>query len=124
MAGGNRAGKSTLIGTIAGVLDADGGEVLFASRPMPPRPAAVRRAGVETCSEQEHGLCDDLDAVANIFLGRPGRWVLSESAMREEAAAVLARRQGLHLDVPLRYSPGGSGSWWRWPARCSRRRGC
>ena len=52
---------------------------------------------------QEHGLCDDLDAVANIFLGRRGRWVLSESAMREEAAAVLRRRRaGLHLDVPLR----------------------
>jgi len=103
VAGGNGAGKSTLIGTIAGVLDADGGEVLFAGRPMPSRPAAVRRAGVETVW-QEHGLCDDLDAVANIFLGRPGRWVLSESAMREEAAAVLRRAgaAGLHLDVPLR----------------------
>ncbi len=103
VAGGNGAGKSTLIGTIAGVLDADGGEVLFAGRPMPGRPASVRRAGVETVW-QEHGLCDDLDAVANIFLGRPGRWVLSESAMREEAAAVLHRAgaAGLHLDVPLR----------------------
>ena len=103
VAGGNGAGKSTLIGTIAGVLDADGGEVLFFGRPMPGRPAAVRRAGVETVW-QEHGLCDDLDAVANILLGRPGRWVLSESAMREEAAAVLHRAgaAGLHLDVPLR----------------------
>ena len=103
VAGGNGAGKSTLIGTIAGVLDADAGEVLLAGRPMPPRPALVRRAGVETVW-QEHGLCDDLDAVANIFLGRPGRWVVSESAMREEAAAVLRRvgAHDLHLDVPLR----------------------
>lgn len=103
VAGGNGAGKSTLIGTIAGVLDADAGEVLFAGRPMPARPAQVRRAGVETVW-QEHGLCDDLDAVANIFLGRPGRWVVPESAMRDEAAAVLRRvgAHDLHLDVPLR----------------------
>ena len=103
VAGGNGAGKSTLIGTLAGVLDADAGEVLFAGRPMPARPAQVRRAGVETVW-QEHGLCDDLDAVANIFLGRPGRWVVSEGAMREEAAAVLRRvgAHDLHLDVPLR----------------------
>ena len=103
VAGGNGAGKSTLIGSIAGVLDADAGEVLFAGRPMPARPAQVRRAGVETVW-QEHGLCDDLDAVANIFLGRPGRWVISEGAMRDEAAAVLRRvgAHDLHLDVPLR----------------------
>ena len=103
VAGGNGAGKSTLIGTIAGVLDADAGEVRFAGRPMPPRPAQVRRAGVETVW-QEHGLCDDLDAVANIFLGRPGRWVVRESALREQAATLL-RRVGAHdlrLDVPLR----------------------
>lgn len=103
VAGGNGAGKSTLIGCIAGVLDADAGEVLLAGRPMPARPAQVRRAGVETVW-QEHGLCDDLDAVANIFLGRPGRWVVSEGAMRDEAAAVLRRvgAHDLHLDVPLR----------------------
>ena len=103
VAGGNGAGKSTLIGCIAGVLDADAGEVLFAGQPMPARPVQVRRAGVETVW-QENGLCDDLDAVANIFLGRPGRWVVSEGALREEAAAVLHRvgARGLRLDVPLR----------------------
>src|ERR1700730_16999962 len=83
VAGGNGAGKSTLIGAIAGVLDPDAGEVKFAGRQMPARPRPVRRAGVETVW-QEHGLCDDLDAVANIFLGRPGRWVLPESALREQ----------------------------------------
>ena len=103
VAGGNGAGKSTLIGTIAGVLDADAGEVKFAGRPMPARPGPVRRAGVETVW-QEHGLCDDLDAVANIFLGRPGRWVVPESALREQAAALLRRvgARDLRLDVPLR----------------------
>jgi ABC-type sugar transport system ATPase subunit len=68
VAGGNGAGKSTLIGCIAGVLDADAGEVLFAGQPMPARPVQVRRAGTETVW-QENGLCDDLDAVANIFHG-------------------------------------------------------
>jgi signal transduction histidine kinase/ABC-type branched-subunit amino acid transport system ATPase component len=103
VAGGNGAGKSTLIGTIAGVLDADAGQVRFAGRPMPPRPGQVRRAGVETVW-QEHGLCDDLDAVANIFLGRPGRWVVRESALREQAATLLHRvgAHDLRLDVPIR----------------------
>lgn len=103
VAGGNGAGKSTLIGAIAGVLDADAGEVKFDGRPMPARPGQVRRAGVETVW-QEHGLCDDLDAVANIFLGRPGRWVVPESALREQAAALLRRvgARDLRLDVPLR----------------------
>jgi signal transduction histidine kinase len=103
VAGGNGAGKSTLIGAIAGVLDADAGEVKFAGRPMPARPGQVRKAGVETVW-QEHGLCDDLDAVANIFLGRPGRWVVPESALREQAAALLRRvgARDLRLDVPLR----------------------
>ncbi len=103
VAGGNGAGKSTLIGTIAGVLDADAGEVRFAGRPMPSRPGQVRRAGIETVW-QEHGLCDDLDAVANIFLGRPGRWVVRESALREQAATLLRRvgARDLRLDVPLR----------------------
>ncbi len=103
VAGGNGAGKSTLIGTIAGVLDAEAGEVRFDGRPMPSRPGQVRRAGVETVW-QEHGLCDDLDAVANIFLGRPGRWVVPESALREQAGALLRRvgARDLRLDVPLR----------------------
>jgi signal transduction histidine kinase/ABC-type branched-subunit amino acid transport system ATPase component len=103
VAGGNGAGKSTLIGAIAGVLDTDAGEVKFAGRPMPARPGQVRRAGVETVW-QEHGLCDDLDAVANIFLGRPGRWVVPESALREQAATLLRRvgARDLRLDVPLR----------------------
>jgi signal transduction histidine kinase len=103
VAGGNGAGKSTLIGTIAGVLDADAGDVRFDGRPMPSRPRQVRRAGIETVW-QEHGLCDDLDAVANIFLGRPGRWVIPESALREQAAALLSRvgARDLRLDVPLR----------------------
>ena len=70
---------------------------------MPARPGQVRRAGVETVW-QEHGLCDDLDAVANIFLGRPGRWVVPESALREQAATLLRRvgARDLRLDVPLR----------------------
>ncbi len=103
VAGGNGAGKSTLIGAIAGVLDTDAGEVRFAGRPMPSRPGQVRRAGVENVW-QEHGLCDDLDAVANVFLGRPGRWVVPESALREQAATLLRRvgARDLRLDVPLR----------------------
>ena len=126
MAGGNGAGKSTLIGTIAGVLDADAGEVKFAGRPMPPGPDQVRRAGVETVW-QEHGLCDDLDAVANIFLGRPGRWVvprIGAAGAGRRAAAPGRARATCAWTCRSGSCPAASGSWSRWPARCSRRRAC
>ena len=51
----------------------------------------MRQAGVEVLW-QDHGLCDDLDVVANVFLGRErGRWLIAESQMRENAASVLRR---------------------------------
>ena len=105
VAGGNGAGKSTLIGAIARVLDADGGEVRFGGRPMPARPAQVRQAGIETVW-QEHGLCDDLDAVANIFLGREHLWGgplgLLRATSMDEAAVALLHRLGLNCPPETR----------------------
>lgn len=75
--GDNGAGKSTLIKMISGVFKPDGGhlyleerEVAFAS------PEDARDAGIETIY-QDLALCENLDASANIFLGRePARRVL------------------------------------------------
>ncbi len=101
--GENGAGKSTLIATLARVLEPDAGDVLLLGKPLPPSPDHVRRAGVEVVW-QDHGLCEDLDAVANIHLGRRGRWVVSETATRQSAVAALQRvgAQDLPLDVPVR----------------------
>jgi ABC-type sugar transport system ATPase subunit len=102
--GENGAGKSSLVACLARVLDMESGEVRLGGEPMPPTPDQVRRAGVEIVW-QDQGLCDDLDVVANVFLGRKDRrWLFAETGMRDKAAAAL-RRVGaaeVPLDLPVR----------------------
>lgn len=103
LVGENGAGKSVLVACLARILEVDEGQIHLDGTPLPPQVDKVRDAGVEVVW-QDHGLCDDLDAVANIHLGRePGRF-LSESGTRDGALSVL-RRIGaatLPLDRPVR----------------------
>jgi signal transduction histidine kinase len=104
LVGENGAGKSSLVACIARILEPEEGEVRLDGAPLPSEPDQVRRAGVEVLW-QDHGLCDDLDIVANVFLGREsGRWLIAESQMREDAASVLARlgAETLPLDRTVR----------------------
>jgi signal transduction histidine kinase/ABC-type multidrug transport system ATPase subunit len=104
LVGENGAGKSSLVACLARILEPEGGEVRLDGAPLPSTPDQVRQAGVEVLW-QDHGLCDDLDIVANVFLGRErGRWLIAESEMRERAASVLRRvgAETLPLDRPVR----------------------
>ncbi|NWF67939.1 MAG: sugar ABC transporter ATP-binding protein [Chloroflexi bacterium] len=70
LVGDNGAGKSTLIKGIAGIYGFDEGEVLFDGRRVHihnPRDAAA--LGIEVVY-QDLALADNLDVVANMFLGR------------------------------------------------------
>lgn len=68
--GDNGAGKSTLIKCIAGTYLPDGGEIILDGQPQHFRtPSDATRAGIETIY-QDLALCDNLDVVANLFLGR------------------------------------------------------
>ena len=70
LVGDNGAGKSALVKTIAGAHQPDSGEILFAGVPVPmdsPREAST--LGIETVY-QDLALADNLDVVANLFLGR------------------------------------------------------
>src|SRR5438132_13255785 len=68
--GDNGAGKSTLIKMIAGVYKPDGGRLLLNGRDASfSSPQEARDAGIETIY-QDLALCENLDAGANIFLGR------------------------------------------------------
>ena len=68
--GDNAAGKSTLVKCIAGVHQADEGEIFFAGRRVQfAHPIDARREGVETIY-QDLALANNLDVGANIFLGR------------------------------------------------------
>ncbi|HEY4383662.1 MAG TPA: ATP-binding cassette domain-containing protein [Ktedonobacteraceae bacterium] len=68
--GDNGAGKSTLIKMISGVYKPDGGRILLNGEAVSfSTPLEARRLGIETIY-QDLALCENLDASANIFLGR------------------------------------------------------
>jgi D-xylose transport system ATP-binding protein len=91
LVGDNGAGKSTLVKCIAGTHGYDAGELWFEGRPIhvnSPRDAAV--LGIEIVY-QDLALCDNLDVVQNMFLGRERRSgiVLDDATMEELAAQTL-----------------------------------
>jgi D-xylose transport system ATP-binding protein len=91
LVGDNGAGKSTLIKGIAGIHAFDGGEYLFDGRPVSVSgPRQANALGIEIVY-QDLALCDNLDIVHNMFLGREltraGR--LDEAAMERRAEETL-----------------------------------
>jgi D-xylose transport system ATP-binding protein len=99
LVGDNGAGKSTLIKVISGVGPADEGEIFVEGEPVKiTTPKDATRLGIETVY-QDLALCDNLDVVANLFLGREERNSLR--ALNE----IDMERQGLNvlrtLDVKL-----------------------
>jgi D-xylose transport system ATP-binding protein len=92
LVGDNGAGKSTLIKCIAGIHGIDSGEVLFGGRPVAisgPRDAA--KLGIEVVY-QDLALCDNLDVVQNMYLGREENefYVLKEPPMEAKTRETLA----------------------------------
>ncbi|HYH91196.1 MAG TPA: ATP-binding cassette domain-containing protein [Solirubrobacteraceae bacterium] len=92
LVGDNGAGKSTLIKCIAGIHPADSGEIRFEGRPVNihgPKDAAD--LGIEVVY-QDLALCDNLDVVENMYLGRElvdGVRKLDETAMEARAQETL-----------------------------------
>jgi D-xylose transport system ATP-binding protein len=92
LVGDNGAGKSTLIKGIAGIYPYDEGEVLVDGKQVDihgPRDAA--RLGIEVVY-QDLALADNLDVVANMFLGRErilAGVVLDESSMERSSRETL-----------------------------------
>ncbi len=88
LAGDNGAGKSVLIKCIAGIHAPDEGRLLWEGRPVhlhTPHDAA--ELGIETVY-QDLALCDNLDIVQNMFLGR--EW-LRHLLLDEERMEISAR---------------------------------
>jgi D-xylose transport system ATP-binding protein len=70
LVGDNGAGKSTLVKTIAGVNIADTGEIFVnGQRAHISSPSDATHLGIETVY-QDLALCDNLDVVNNLYLGR------------------------------------------------------
>lgn len=77
LVGDNGAGKSTLIKSLSGNIKPDEGIIKFDGREVDMRdPNVARDLGIQTV-HQDLALCDNLDAVQNLFLGRE----LADSAL-------------------------------------------
>ena len=91
LVGDNGAGKSMLVKCIAGIHPEDSGQILFEGHEVKihgPKDAA--KLGIEVVY-QDLALCDNLDVVANMFLGREtNRWeILNEASMEHQTAETL-----------------------------------
>jgi ABC-type sugar transport system ATPase subunit len=91
LAGDNGAGKSVLIKCIAGIHTPDTGQIIWDGKPVrlrTPRDAAA--LGIETV-HQDLALCDNLDIVENMYLGREvtRHLALAEDEMEKSAAETL-----------------------------------
>lgn len=91
LVGDNGAGKSTLIKCIAGIYTPESGEYLFEGKPVSvngPRDATA--LGIEVVY-QDLALCDNLDIVHNMFLGREKKKgiTLDEANMEQLARQTL-----------------------------------
>jgi D-xylose transport system ATP-binding protein len=92
LVGDNGAGKSTLIKGIAGIHTFESGEYLFDGQPVTVHgPKDANALGIEVVY-QDLALCDNLDIVDNLFLGREitRRGILDEATMERRATETLA----------------------------------
>src|SRR5215467_3692095 len=92
LVGDNGAGKSTLVKCIAGTHSADSGKILFEGQEVHihgPKDAA--KLGIEVVY-QDLALCDNLDVVQNMYLGRENHdplFRLREAPMEQRTTETL-----------------------------------
>ncbi len=103
LVGDNGAGKSTMVKTIAGIHPADEGQILFAGEEVKINsPTDATDLGIATVY-QDLALCDNLDVVENLFLGREesAGFVrqLNETAMEKRTHDLLSRLAVTITDV-------------------------
>lgn len=110
--GHNGAGKTVLMKALSGAIPCDEGDIMInGQRADIKRPRDARHHGIETIY-QTLALSDNLDAPANLFLGReimtPYR-TLDDGAMENEARKVIQRLNPNFTNIkdPVRNMSGG-----------------
>ncbi len=107
LVGDNGAGKSTLVKAIAGASPPDSGVIEWEGRPVGlRRPLDAQNLGIATVY-QDLSLCDNLDTVGNLFLGRELRrfGILDEVEMEKRSRRLL---NALSIRIPSLRIPVGS----------------
>lgn len=110
--GHNGAGKSTLMKMVAGAYPIDSGEIRVGGRAARiGSPAESQALGIETI-HQTLALADNLDSVANLFLGRElltRSGLLDDDRMEQAARATFERLNPnfKNIRVPVRSLSGG-----------------
>jgi simple sugar transport system ATP-binding protein len=100
--GDNGAGKSTLVKCLSGAIRPDSGQIFVEGQPVTlASPLDARRHGIETVY-QDLALAPDLDAAANLHLGREiyrlrALHILNKSEMRRRAVAAF---KDLGVELP------------------------
>jgi D-xylose transport system ATP-binding protein len=112
LVGGNGAGKSTLMRALSGAHRADSGEILIDGQPVEiTNPRDAKAHNIE-CIYQTLALADNVDAPANVFLGREltTPWgTLDDGEMEDATRKVMARLNPnfKRFTTPVRSLSGG-----------------
>ncbi|WP_153465442.1 SpoIIE family protein phosphatase [Streptomyces kaniharaensis] len=107
LVGDNGAGKSTLVKVVSGVTPPDSGVIEWEGRCVDlRRPVDAQNLGIATV-HQDLSLCDNLDTVANLFLGRELRrfGILDEVEMERRCHRLLS---ALSIRIPSLRVPVGA----------------
>jgi D-xylose transport system ATP-binding protein len=108
LVGDNGAGKSTLTKVMAGTVMPDDGRMVFDGRPVHLHgPSDATDLGIATVY-QDLALCDNLDVVANLYLGREpiGRTAAMDELTMETTSKELLDR--LSIQIPSVRTPVAS----------------
>jgi D-xylose transport system ATP-binding protein len=112
LVGGNGAGKSTLMRALSGARRADSGEILIDGEPKTiSNPRDAKALNIETIY-QTLALADNIDAPANVFLGREVTTrigTLDDGAMEDATRKVMGRLNPrfTRFTVPVQSLSGG-----------------
>lgn len=111
LVGDNGAGKSTLVKIMSGVYQPDEGEIVFDGSPVSiPGPKAAQQLGIATVF-QDLALADNLDVVANLYLGQEltSAGTLDEVEMEKNSWALLRQLSAKipSVRIPIASLSGG-----------------